>query len=90
MSEDWTPCRFIDYREFLDEEDIVSRFGLIFDEFGSTQEFLESQGFMGGGYTWFLLTPREKGAHEVNVSYINADNETVKQTYKVEVTADEE
>jgi hypothetical protein len=52
MSEDWTPCRFIDYREFLDEEDIVSRFGLIFDEFGSTQELLESQGLMGGGYTW--------------------------------------
>lgn len=40
MSEDWTPCRFINYREFLDEEDIVSRFGLMFDEFGSTQQFL--------------------------------------------------
>ena len=52
MSEDWTPCRFIDYREFLEEEDIVSRFGLMFDEFGPTQQFLESQGFMGGGYTW--------------------------------------
>jgi hypothetical protein len=52
MSEDWTPCGFIDYREFLEEEDIVVRFGLLFDEFGSTQQFLESQGFMGGGYTW--------------------------------------
>jgi hypothetical protein len=52
MSEDWTPCRFIDYREFLEEEDIVSRFGLIFDEFDSTQEFLQSQGLMCGGYTW--------------------------------------
>ena len=52
MSEDWTPCHFIDYREFLDEKDIVSRFGLMFDEFGPTQQFLESQGFMGGGYTW--------------------------------------
>ena len=51
-SEDWTPCRFIDYREFLDEVDIVSRFGLMFDEFDSTQQFLESQGLMGGGYTW--------------------------------------
>jgi hypothetical protein len=52
MREDWIPCRFINYREFLEEEDIVARFGLLFDEFGSTQQFLESQGFMGGGYTW--------------------------------------
>ena len=52
MSEDWTPCRFIDYREFLEEEDIGPRFGLLFDEFGLTQRFLQSQGFMGGGYTW--------------------------------------
>ena len=55
MSEDWTPCRFIDYREFLEEEDIVSRFGLMFDEFGPTQQFLESQGLMGGGYTWHAI-----------------------------------
>ena len=44
---------------------------------------------MGGGYTWFLLTPREKGTHEVTVSYISADNEPVKNSYKVEVTADQ-
>ena len=55
MSEDWTPCRFIDYREFLNQEDIDSRFGLIFDEFDSTQQFLESQGLMGGGYTWHAI-----------------------------------
>jgi hypothetical protein len=45
---------------------------------------------MGGGYTWFLLTPREKGTHEVTVSYINADNEPVKKSYKVEVTAEQD
>ena len=52
MSEAWIPCRFIDYREFLDEADIVFRFGLLFDAFDTTQALLESQGFMGGGYTW--------------------------------------
>jgi hypothetical protein len=55
MSEDWTPCRFIDYREFLDEADTGPRFGLLFDEFGPTQEFLQSQGLMGGGYTWHAI-----------------------------------
>ena len=52
MRDDWTPCHFIDYRDFLEEADIVARFGLLFDEFGLTQRFLQSQGFMGGGYTW--------------------------------------
>lgn len=52
MSEDWSPCRFIDYSEFLDEEDIVCRYGLMFDDFQPTHGYLESRGFMGGGYTW--------------------------------------
>jgi hypothetical protein len=41
---------------------------------------------MGGGYTWFLLSPRQKGTHQVKVSYVNADKETVRQKYIVEVT----
>jgi hypothetical protein len=46
----------------------------------------DGRALMGGGYTWFLLSPRQKGTHEVTVSYVNADKETVKQTYEVEVT----
>ncbi|MEZ4861377.1 MAG: Imm51 family immunity protein [Caldilineaceae bacterium] len=48
-SEDaWTPCHYIDYGEEMGGP----RFGVLFDDFGDTQEFLEAQDFMGGGYTW--------------------------------------
>ena len=28
----------------------------------------DGRSLMGGGYTWFLLSPREKGSHEIKVS----------------------
>jgi len=52
MDHDWSPCKIIDYSAFLSEDDMDHRYGLLFDEFGPTQAFLEAQGFMAGGYTW--------------------------------------
>ena len=40
----WEPCQFIDYED--------GRYGLLFEDFGPTQEYLEEREFMGGGYTW--------------------------------------
>jgi hypothetical protein len=62
--------------------------GSAFNQVGKVRGINVKDGrpLMGGGYTWFLLTPREKGTHEVNVSYVNADKVTVRQKYKVEVT----
>ncbi len=48
MNDDWTPCRHIDYGEDMGDP----RYGVMFDDFGRTQDTLESKGFMGGGYTW--------------------------------------
>jgi len=48
MSDDWAPCRHIDYGEDMGDP----RYGVMFDDFGATQDTLESKGFMGGGYTW--------------------------------------
>jgi hypothetical protein len=41
---DWEPCRFIDYED--------GTLGLLFDDFGPTESYLEERGFMAGGYTW--------------------------------------
>lgn len=41
---DENPCRMIDYGD--------GRFGVIFDDFGPTQDLLEEKEFEGGGYTW--------------------------------------
>lgn len=48
MSDDWIPCRHIDYGEDMGDP----RYGIMFDDFETTQEALEEQGFEGGGYTW--------------------------------------
>ena len=48
MADYWTPCRHIDYGEDLGDP----RYGVMFDDFDSTQETLVAAGFMGGGYTW--------------------------------------
>ena len=48
MADDWGPCRHIDYGEAMGDP----RYGIMFDEFGQTQEVLEAKGLMGGGYTW--------------------------------------
>lgn len=51
MANEWTPCVLIDYGEDWDGP----RYGLIFDEFGDSQDFLEEQGYMAGGYTWHAI-----------------------------------
>lgn len=48
MSDDWNPCRHIDYGEDMGDP----RYGVMYDDFEATQEVLESKGFAGGGYTW--------------------------------------
>lgn len=48
MIDEWSPCRYIDYGEDLGDP----RYGVMFDDFGSTEATLEAAGFMGGGCTW--------------------------------------
>lgn len=48
MSQDWKPCRFIDYEKKLGDP----RYGVVFDQFQTTSSVLEDMGYMGGGYTW--------------------------------------
>lgn len=44
-ADEWTPCQVITYEEALGEP----RYGVVFDDFGETQEYLESQGPIGDG-----------------------------------------
>jgi hypothetical protein len=48
MSEDWPPCRYIDYGAEMGDP----RYGVMPDHFDATQDMLESTGCTGGGYTW--------------------------------------
>ncbi len=48
MTDDWTPCRHIDYGAKRGDP----RYGVMFDKFDQTQEVLEAKGFMGDGCTW--------------------------------------
>lgn len=51
MAEEWSPCKFFECGKDSD----VPHFGLDFFEFDDTQDFLEEQGLMGGGYTWHAI-----------------------------------
>lgn len=51
MGEDWSPCKLFECGKDSD----TPRFGLDFCEFDDTQDYLEEQGLMGGGYTWHAI-----------------------------------